>query len=63
MAAERDAAPRRPQREPMVWLMVGLLAAAVVAGFVTLWLALSHPDPLVGPPPGPAGAPATHAPR
>ena len=32
-------------REPMVWLVVGGPAAVVVASFLTLGLALRHPDP------------------
>lgn len=32
-------------REPMVWLVVGGPAAVVVASFLTLALALRHPDP------------------
>lgn len=33
--------------EPMLLLVWGLPAAAVLAGFLTLWLALRAPDPLV----------------
>ncbi|OUM00945.1 FixH family protein [Variovorax sp. JS1663] len=32
---------------PLVWLVVALPAAVVVAGFTTLWLALRSPDPVV----------------
>lgn len=32
-------------REPMVWLVVGGPLAVVVASFITLGLALRHPDP------------------
>jgi hypothetical protein len=42
-------ADRDPWRNPMVWLVVGLPLAAVVAGFITLWIAATHVDPLVGP--------------
>jgi len=38
-----------PWRNPMVWLVVALPLAAVVAGFITLWLAVHGADPLVGP--------------
>ena len=31
----------------VMWLVVGLPAAVVIASFVTLYLALRHPDPLV----------------
>ncbi|MBT8062655.1 MAG: hypothetical protein HKO64_00875 [Xanthomonadales bacterium] len=29
------------------WMLIALPAAAVVACFITLWLALTHADPLV----------------
>ncbi|MDR7268083.1 hypothetical protein J2X20_000712 [Pelomonas saccharophila] len=32
-------------REPMMWLVVGGPATVVVASFLTLGLALRHPDP------------------
>lgn len=35
------------RRGPMFWLVWGLPAAAVVAGFITLWIALRAPDPMV----------------
>lgn len=35
-------------REPMMWLVVGGPLAVVVASFVTLSLALKHPDPVLG---------------
>jgi len=44
-----SAAPRPWHREPMVWLTIAIPAATVVAGFVTLWLAMSHPDESIGP--------------
>lgn len=34
-------------RHPMVWLVISGPALVVVAGFWTLWLAISHPDPIV----------------
>lgn len=34
------ARPRRAWREPMLWLVFGLPAAVVVAGFITLWLSI-----------------------
>lgn len=34
-------------RYPLVWMVVAGPAAVVVAGFFTLWLAISTPDPLV----------------
>lgn len=32
--------PRHPLREPMLWLVIALPAAAVVAGLLTLWIAI-----------------------
>ena len=32
---------------PLVWMVIAGPAIVVVAGFVTLWLALRTPDPLV----------------
>lgn len=32
---------------PLMWLVVGIPAITVVAGFTTLWLATAHPDPVV----------------
>jgi len=29
------------------WFIIALPASAVIAGFITLWLAITHPDPLV----------------
>ncbi len=34
-------------REPWPWFIIALLGAAVIASFVTLWIAISHPDVLV----------------
>lgn len=34
-------------RVPMVWLVVGGPAIVVLASFVTLYLAISHPDPVL----------------
>lgn len=34
-------------REPMMWLVVGGPAVVVVASFVTLTLAIKHPDPVL----------------
>jgi hypothetical protein len=33
--------------EPLMWLVVAIPLATVVAGFTTLWLAMSRPDPVV----------------
>ena len=37
-------------RLPIVWLVIGGPALVVVASFVTLGLALSHPDPVLSSP-------------
>lgn len=42
-----DAEPRPWYRIPIVWMMIGLPALAVVAGFITLYLAVSTRDGLV----------------
>ncbi|MCV2422167.1 hypothetical protein [Paucibacter sp. DJ2R-2] len=34
-------------RTPMMWLVVGGPALVIVASFVTLSLAISHPDPVL----------------
>ncbi len=34
-------------KEPMVWLIISLPLAAVIGGFLTLWIAASDPDSLV----------------
>ncbi|MFO1375721.1 MAG: hypothetical protein U1F14_01770 [Steroidobacteraceae bacterium] len=34
-------------REPMMWLVVAIPLATVVAGFTTLWLASRNPDTIV----------------
>ena len=49
-----DHAMTLPKREPwwrfpLVWMVVAGPAVVVVAGFVTLWLALRTPDPVVAP--------------
>jgi hypothetical protein len=40
-----DPKPASAWREPMVWLVVGGPAAVIVASFITLGLAIRHPDP------------------
>lgn len=37
-------------KEPWMWLVLGLPAAVVVAGFVTLWIAASNPEAIVSEP-------------
>ena len=42
------AAPCPPWwRFPLVWMVVGGPGLVVIASFVTLWLALAQPDPVV----------------
>jgi hypothetical protein len=36
-------------KTPAMWLVVGLPAVVVVAGFITLWIALARPDAVVDP--------------
>ena len=42
----------------MVWLVIGGPLAVVVAGFITLALAIRHPDPVLDTPPTTRAAPA-----
>ena len=45
-----DNRPSAPWwRHPMMWLVVGGPAVVVVASFVTLGLAIRHPDPALHP--------------
>ncbi len=34
---------------PMMWLVLGLPAAVIVAGLATLWIAMARPDAVVDP--------------
>lgn len=43
----------------MLWLVIGGPLAVVIAGFVTLGLALKHPDEVLKPSTSPAGASET----
>lgn len=42
MSANEMAMPRHPLREPMVWLVIALPLAAVIAGLTTLGIAIRH---------------------
>jgi len=49
-----DLAKTSPKSEswwrfPLVWMVIAGPAAVVLASFVTLWLALRTPDPVVAP--------------
>lgn len=51
--------PQQPlSRFPIVLLVVGLPLSAVLAGFATLFIALTHPDPVVRLPEPETGAAA-----
>lgn len=44
----RISEPPRPwYREPWPWVAIAIPGAAVIGGLFTLYLAVSHPDPLV----------------
>jgi hypothetical protein len=61
---ELHATPPLPWwRVRMVWLVLGGPLVVVVASFVTLGVALTHPDPVLTPPPvtSLADAPAVQA--
>ncbi|GAA6120001.1 FixH family protein [Acidovorax sp. FG27] len=45
--APAPAAPQPWWRHGYVWLVIAGPAIVVVAGFVTLWLALRQPDPVL----------------
>lgn len=48
MSTPRRLPPVRPwHREPWPWVIIGLLGATVVASLVTVWIAISNPDPSV----------------
>ncbi|MCK6427362.1 MAG: hypothetical protein L6Q75_20085 [Burkholderiaceae bacterium] len=56
--------PATPAAEPwwrvkMLWLVIGGPLAVVIAGFVTLGLALKNPDPVLERPPVSAGPEGT----
>ena len=45
MASHTPETPPRPaRREPLVWLVVGIPALTVIAGFVTWWIAAQRAD-------------------
>jgi len=48
MHAQTTVAPAVWWRLPIVWLVIGGPALVVVASFVTLGLAIGHPDPVLG---------------
>ncbi|MDP4299032.1 hypothetical protein [Leptothrix discophora] len=46
-AADPSQPGRDWWREPMMWLVLGGPAAVIVAGFATLAIAITHPDPVL----------------
>lgn len=40
-------APRPWYREPWPWVLIAIPALTIIASAITLWLAISRPDPLV----------------
>ena len=55
-----EAEPPSPPwwRLPIVWMVIGGPAIVVVASFATLFLAITHPDPVLTAPQAGAGADA-----
>ena len=47
MSKELEQQARPWHREPWPWVIIGLLGSVVVAGVVTLWIAIANPDYLV----------------
>ena len=48
MPQDSQARPGKSwMREPWPWIIIGMLSTVVIASFVTLWIAISHPDPNV----------------
>jgi len=52
MNMQNSQSPERPlirpwYREPWPWVAIGIPGVAVIGGLFTLYLAISHPDPLV----------------
>ena len=48
MTEPADAIVPRPwYREPWPWVLIAIPLATVIASGITLWLVLTHPDPLV----------------
>ena len=33
--------------EPWPWIIIGLLGSTVIAGIITVWIAVVNPDPMV----------------
>ena len=46
-ASLRSGSVNSWMREPWPWIIIGLLGTTIIACMITLWLAISHPDPNV----------------
>ena len=55
-------APRPWYRYGLVWMVLGGPAVVVVASFITLYLAVTRPDPVLDSRPAPVSAPTGLAP-
>ncbi len=42
-----SSTPGKWYKNPYVWLLIGGPSAVIVASFITLYLAISHPDPAI----------------
>jgi uncharacterized protein len=58
LARSADGAPW--WRFPVVWMVVGGPLTVVVASFITLWLAMTHIDPVIAVPASPTAAGPEH---
>lgn len=43
----KPTAPRPWYREPWPWVLIAIPALTVIASAITIWLAVTRPDPLV----------------
>lgn len=59
MSEREGATPEAWYRNGWVWLVIGIPAATVAGCFLTIWLALAHPDERVH---DPATASERHGP-
>lgn len=47
MTQQKVPEPRSWHREPWPWFIIGLLGTTIIAGIVTVWIAMTNPDFLV----------------
>lgn len=45
--ATQGTDPKRWYQNPYVWMIIGGPSAVIVASFITLYLAITHPDPAI----------------